>query len=1052
MKRGRRLATFAALVAAVAGLAREAEGERLPARKYTTADGLINDYIVQIYCDSRGFVWFSTRDGLSRFDGVRFITYGMSDGLPAGAINGVFETRTGAYWIATNGGGLYRFNPRGRRPTAAAPGRIRPSASTSSADPLFTPFRVGPDPATNRVNAIVEDSAGDLWIGTDGGLFRMRSTGQPVTFERWDLSARGDFGLPSVSSLIEDAEGSLWIGGSWGLSRRLPDGRLVRYAIEPADSRAIVDALVLGSQRDLWVGYRSGLMVLDTRPPSTFTTPGPIVRTLPGAGVRLPQSDDGSTAAAERARWFTVADGLPDRLVTALFRENNGSIWVGTNRGAAVYDGHALRSYTTANGLADNYLTSMAGDRAGNVWLGSVGGVTRVIPHGLITYDETDGLPRARIHWLGQGLSGDVFVVSGDYMVSQFDGKRFRTVRPQLPGDARCTWTSPCGFLDHAGEWWLPTTVGLYRYPRIAGIGDLLNQPPRAVYTKATGLPTDSAFKVYEDRRGDVWIATAPDGLAQWQRSTAAWKAYTEADGMPPATGTASLASAFGEDRAGNVWIGFYDGGLGRIRNGRVELFGIEDGAPVGLVTALHRDAAGRLWIATNQAGLTRLDDAEADQPTFTTLTANAHLASINVRCVIEDDRGRIYAGTSRGIDRLDPVTGRVEHFGAGEGLASEFVSTAFRDGRGGLWFGTMSGLSRLDGSAVESFARETAPSPVLISELRVRGEPQPVSELGDSAPGQLTLSPDQNQLEIGFFSLALRAGELVKYQYRIESLDAEWSAPIEVQHVNYGRLPAGSHRFLVRSVRPDGAVSEPAVVAFTVLPPLYARWWFISALVLVAGAGAFTLYRIRIAQLLRVEKVRARIATDLHDDIGASLSQIAILAEVAQAQKPAEKDPAGPLARIAETSRGLVDSMSDIVWAINPEVDSLSDLIHRMRRFAEDTLGAADIALRFPEPVLRQDPRLGPEMRREIFLILKESVTNIAKHSSCRHVSIELDSDRRRLQLRITDDGRGFDPEQPTDGNGLSNMRRRVATLGGQLTIQSRFGAGTTTTLEVHL
>jgi signal transduction histidine kinase len=242
-------------------------------------------------------------------------------------------------------------------------------------------------------------------------------------------------------------------------------------------------------------------------------------------------------------------------------------------------------------------------------------------------------------------------------------------------------------------------------------------------------------------------------------------------------------------------------------------------------------------------------------------------------------------------------------------------------------------------------------------------------------------------------------------------------------------------------------------VLSFTVLPPFYARWWFISLAVLVTGAAGLGLYRLRIAQLLGVERVRARIATDLHDDIGASLSQIAILAEVAQ-QVPAQSrmDPAGPLAQIADTSRGLVDSMSDIVWAINPEVDALSDLVHRMRRFAEDTLSANDIDLTFRAPELRQDPRLGPELRRELFLILKESVTNIGKHADCKRVTIELERDRRRLRLRVTDDGKGFDPAQRTDGNGVANMRRRVAALGGQLNIQSKPGRGTTLEVEVPL
>jgi signal transduction histidine kinase len=204
---------------------------------------------------------------------------------------------------------------------------------------------------------------------------------------------------------------------------------------------------------------------------------------------------------------------------------------------------------------------------------------------------------------------------------------------------------------------------------------------------------------------------------------------------------------------------------------------------------------------------------------------------------------------------------------------------------------------------------------------------------------------------------------------------------------------------------------------------------------------------------------VRARIATDLHDDIGASLSQIAILAEVARERMkhpppgPASAEPAAaePLARIAETSRGLVDSMSDIVWAINPEADSLSDLVHRMRRFAEDTLGAGDIEVVFRAPDSSEDLPVGADVRREIFLILKESVTNIAKHANATRVSIDVESNGRRVWLRVADNGRGFDPGVATDGNGVASMRRRVAALGGHLAIESAPGRGTTITLDVE-
>jgi signal transduction histidine kinase len=556
---------------------------------------------------------------------------------------------------------------------------------------------------------------------------------------------------------------------------------------------------------------------------------------------------------------------------------------------------------------------------------------------------------------------------------------------------------------------------------------------------------------VYEDRSADLWIATAPEGITRWNRRTNSWQVYRRGHGLPPAPGMLNIASAFGEDRDGGLWVGFQSGGVARFRNEQFELFTVSDGAPAGSITGFHVDRMGRLWIGSTESGLVRVDQPGAARPVFGSMPYGARMATTNVRCITDDAAGRIYVGTSRGVYRIDPETGRVKHFGTGEGLASDFVITAFRDARGMLWFGTISGLSRLDPVADRSF-EPNEPPPVRISALRVRGVPHRVAELGDLEPKALTLTADQNQLEVEFFAVTFAAGESLKYQYRIEQVDGDWSRPSEARSVTYGRLPSGSHRLLVRAVSSnDVAGRTPAVVTFTVLPPIYARWWFIVLAGAVIGAAGLVAYRARVAQLLRVERVRARIATDLHDDIGASLSQIAILAEVArQRQNHSGVELSDSLQRIAETSRTLVDSMSDIVWAVNPDADSLGDLVYRMRRFAEDTLGGTDIDLAFRAREVPEDLRLGADVRREIYLMLKESVTNIAKHSLCTAATVDFECDRRYLRLRVTDNGKGFDLAERTDGHGIVSMQRRGAALGGQLVIRSAPGQGTTVLFEI--
>jgi signal transduction histidine kinase len=261
--------------------------------------------------------------------------------------------------------------------------------------------------------------------------------------------------------------------------------------------------------------------------------------------------------------------------------------------------------------------------------------------------------------------------------------------------------------------------------------------------------------------------------------------------------------------------------------------------------------------------------------------------------------------------------------------------------------------------------------------------------------------------------------------------------------------LGAGKYRFLVRAVGKNGVTSpQPAVFEFRILPPIYLRWWFIAASLLVAGLAIYSLYRSRIARFLEMERTRTRIATDLHDDIGANLTRIALLSEVAN-QQPGNDKVKTLLPSIADIARESVSSMNDIVWAISPEHDSLVDLTRRMRRHAEEVFAFRDIDLEFTAPTTDSDLKLSVGARRDLLLIFKEAVNNAARHSLCTQIEIEFRCEHSGLHLRIKDDGQGFDPTALNGGgHGLRSMQRRAAELGGTLTIQSSAG----TTVEFDL
>jgi signal transduction histidine kinase len=461
-------------------------------------------------------------------------------------------------------------------------------------------------------------------------------------------------------------------------------------------------------------------------------------------------------------------------------------------------------------------------------------------------------------------------------------------------------------------------------------------------------------------------------------------------------------------------------------------------------------DDSGVLWIGTTQ-GLVRADDLTAERPRFTTFTTAHGLSSAYIGAMAEDRWGRIYAATGRGIDRFEPQSGgpgRIRHYTTADGVVPGELELALRDRQGALWFSSPLGLSQL----VPSLERTRAPPPVLITGLSAGGLPRAISDLGESSVAGLKLA--QTPIRVDFVGLDYSPGEALRYQYMLENADRDWSPPTDQRTVVYASLAAGTYRFLVRAVASDGTTSpRPATIAFTIPPPVWRSWWFLSAGGLAGLLLLFALHRHRLAQAVAVADVRARIATDLHDDIGASLSQIAILSEVAQrtALSP-EPGTRLPLTEIAGISRALVDAMSDIVWAINPDHDRLSNLVYRMRRFAMDVLGGQGIAVRFRSTVVDHDLKIGVDVRRQVYLIFKEGVHNIARHSGADRVQVDLDRLEDRLMLQLRDNGAGFDPDAQYQGRGLANMRQRAAALRGKVEFASAPGKGTLLRMTVPL
>jgi signal transduction histidine kinase/ligand-binding sensor domain-containing protein len=1053
----------------------QALAERLPIRVFTTADGLGSSFVDSVFRDSKGFLWFSTRDGLSRFDGSRFINYQITEKNSPPGIESVFETKRGEYWITTTGG-MYRFKPDNISPDA--PAEENPNARPN----LKAEF------ISHQRGFFYEDNNHQLWFCARE-IYTVEQTETEVLFNEVKFDLPGKYGSPIVLDMMQLRDGSFWFLTTLGIFRQLPDKRIIFYDAQvPLVETSI--SFLEDNDGNIWMTRPNGLFIFKPEPlDSLAELPQFSVHNLVDEAINV-ETAIGDVQLPEKYGEIIKYKRFDEPVAVLpkfLYKSSDGHIWITTTQSLVEFDGRRFNVHSTTQGFTQEP-GRMIEDLGGNLWIGGQSGVVRLDRHGLTTYSIADSPGQGRVRSMYQNERGEIFAFIGQGFVSRFDGKDFHTVRLQIPTGNQFLWTSTGGFLDQRGEWWVTINPKLYRFAAQPNFDTLAQQKPLAVYDSRDGLPSDRMYCIFEDSKGSLYVSTRVeggtgegDGLAQWLPEENKFRAFTEAENFP----TNKSPASFAEDRAGNLWFGFYQDGIVRYSNGRFTDFSEKINLPIGVVTDIYLDHSGRLWISSSYGGLTRIEDPTSDAPEFARLTTENGLASNNVRSITEDNFGRIYLGTVRGVDRLTPETGNIKHYSVNDGLATDFVDSAFRDSDGVLWFGTPNGISRL---LPEKEETKSVPT-ILLGGLRVAGVEQPISKLGNTAIDKGELNHTENNFQIDFFGMDFRAGETLHYQYKLEGANGDWSSPTEQRSVTFANLQPGDYRFLVRAVNSEGIASEnPATVSFKILPPVWQRWWFITLISLLTIGVFYSFYRYRLARLreinfaleeanraeedlrhareeklVELERVRTRIATDLHDDIGASLTQISILSEVARQQNKTGNGAVGePLNSITNVSNELVETMSDIVWAINPRKDHLQDLIQRMRRFASDVLSAEEVGFDFEAPSFEGDIPLGANLRREVFLIFKESLNNIVKHSGASKVKIEFGFSKENLRLEISDDGNGFDAANVATaphlyasdkgGNGLFNMQKRAHEMNGEFNIESEIGQGTTVKLRLPL
>ena len=1002
-------ATFLAVVlwGPVRAGGQTAEG-RFSVDSWGTGQGLLpDDSVLALTQTHDGYLWLGTLNGMVRFDGIRFTVFDESNttNLPSSKIRRLFEDSRSNLWVGTVTAGAALISQ----------GRVEP-------------LRIGRGLRQGHLVSICEDSIGAVWLMTEDGQLGRYANGN---MDEWNS------GVGTGRSIIADKGGKVWIGSGQQIVGMDP------AAVRSATPLPVTAGPKVRQQVDLLLASHAGGYWC-----------------LADGGIRK-YSDTQAQGAFWPYPWGFNEAGT----VEAACEDRVGNLIVGTGgqygRGVFWFDakGHFTRICTT-NGLTSDSVYALQVDAEGNLWVGfDGGGLNRVRPKVFKVLDDKDYRGLA-----AQSLCGDeqgrVWISFKDKDFSYWKNGGLQSVHAK-PDIMRLL--NPTAILaDHQQRVWAVARpaygVGLFRLEQ-----DSLFHP-------ATTITNPEMSVLFSDHTGGLWIGTT-GGLGHWDGTNV--QMLTTNDGL-----SANNVHAIAEDQAGDLWIGTELGGLNRLRAGHFSPFRQRDGFPSDNISSLYVDGQSVLWIGTMGNGLIRFQDGNAKHYRTTDgLIANS------IDYLVEDGEGYLWIGSDAGLMRVlkkdlnDFAAGAISNvfcrgYDKRDGLPSSECTfgsqpAASRTGDGTLWFPTHAGVVYVNPVEIHS---NTIPPPAVIEQVLVKDTEQNVSGPHVAPLAALTMPAGSEELEIHYTSLNLGAADRARFRYRLSRMDGRaspWGEANARRYVRYEALRPGSYLFEVQACNEDGVWNQTgASLAVTVLPFFWQTGSFraITAGILL-GLVAAAVYFISTQKLHRqvaglrqqqaLEKERARIARDIHDQVGASLTQLALLGELLEADKEDPLEAQGHARQISRTARETTRALDEIVWTVNPSNDSLDGLINYICKHAQEYLAVAGLRYRLDVPAELPKTDISPETRHNVFLAAKEAVTNIVKHSGATEAAIRMKLEAQSFTLEIQDNGRGpagLKTKAAESRNGLRNMRKRMEDVGDRFSIEPAPQGGTVVGLTVPL
>ena len=985
-----------------------------PHAAWTAGDGL-HGRIQSIVQTSDGYLWLATEFGLVRFDGVRFVPSGTGAGppVPSAEIFSLLAARDGTLWIGTLNG-LVGWHE----------GKVIEY----------------PELAGKSVVALLEDQTGTVWAGGPGNLCAIRQR----KIQCSQVEGGGDRAVlygdrgNVVYSLYEDGDRRLWAGTELGLWQWTP-GPPHRFDAQPITVR---QALVQGEQG-------RGLIAITGREDRVLRQSGPDgMAPYQIPVVRPPVTAEGLLRDHRDALWigtiqhgllrvqngtvtqFSHDNGLTGDFVSTLFEDREGNIWVGTINGLDRFREPAVSTISTNQGLSTPAGCVLAA-RDGSLWIGSYVGLNRW-RQGRMTLYRATPLPRSTAAREHEARSG-----------------RIKATEMTDPGLRDNQITSL--FEDPRGRIWVGTLnggVSWFEHGR---------------FTPVRGMPVGIATAIFADAHEGVWICYSAFGLFHVIGGTVVesvpWP-WSQQERSPQ-------VSAIVPDSLGGLWLGFLTGGIAYFKDGQVHnSFSRKDGLGSDRIWNLYIDHKGTLWAST-EGGLSRIRDGRV-----TTLTTKNGLPCNAVHWLIEDDTFSLWLNTACGLLRIDRVelnawesdsapSIRPIVFDRADEIATHatapFSPVVTKSGDGKLWFVHWDGVTAIDPPHLP--INRVVP-PVHIEQIIADGKIHfPTSGL--RLPAQL------RDLTIDYTALSLMDPEKVRFRYKLEGQDRDWREVLNIRRVQYSNLAPGSYRFRVTAANNSGVWNEQgAALDFSIAPAYWQTTWFRAACFAAFLAVLWALYQLRLRQIAQAfnarleERVaeRSRIARDLHDTLLQSFQGLLLRFHTVHELLPTRPTDAKEIlgSAIDQTAQAITEGR-DVVQGLRASAVETNDLAVAITRLGEELSAEAGshTSVGLGVEVEGTARTLRPIVRDEIYRIAGEALRNAIRHAEAKRIEVELRYDERQLRVRVRDDGKGIDPAFLTaEGRaghfGLHGMRERAKLMGGRLTVWTAPDSGTEIELSI--